>query len=271
MAHHADAGPHDPKRATPRHILREIRHRVKTRVLYEHDRAKHASQHLPKPPKGKQKKKSPWSVFHGHWIATGIAGIRKAGLCLNLLTAAPPSPPVAPNTTHVRVVSALLPAQGKRPPAASWALLVEDVAADGSRKERMRASGAIATTATHAGSAACIAARQTRQVAHQAAATKGLRSVAQHSTRQGNLVLTIHNPTTERDLRPLKQGEYRHSTSHRHLAVANAEMLQALQRRPGVTVTLRVDAGGARCGADPSGPVRPAARECPRRCSQFII
>ena len=107
----------------------------------------------------------------------------------------------------------------------------------------MRASGAIATTATHAGSAACIAARQTRQVAHQAAATKGLRSVAQHSTRQGNLVLTIHNPTTERDLRPLKQGEYRHSTSHRHLAAANAEMLQALQRRPGVTVTLRVDAG----------------------------
>ena len=122
-------------------------------------------------------------------------------------------------------------------------MLVEDVAADGSRKERMRASGAIATTATHAGSAACIAAKQTRQVANQAAATKGLRSVAQHSTRQSNLVLTIHNPTTERDLRPLKQGEYRHSTSHRHLAAANAEMLQALQRRPGVTVTLRVDAG----------------------------
>ena len=99
------------------------------------------------------------------------------------------------------------PAQGKRPPKASWALLVEDVAADGSRKERMRASGAIATTATRAGSAACIAAKQTRQVANQAAATKGLRSVAQHSTRQSNLVLTIHNPTTERDLRPLKQGE----------------------------------------------------------------
>jgi len=77
-------------------------------VLYEHDRAKHASQHLPKQPKGKHKKKSPWAVFHGHWIATGIAGIRKAGLCLNLLTAAPPSPPVAPNTTHVHVVSALL-------------------------------------------------------------------------------------------------------------------------------------------------------------------
>ena len=48
-------------------------------------------------------------------------------------------------------------------------------------------SGAIATTATHAGNAECIAARQTRQVAHQAAAKKGLRSVAQHRTRQGNL------------------------------------------------------------------------------------
>jgi len=82
-----------------------------------------------------------------------------------------------------------------------------------------------------------------RRIKNQAAATKGLRSVAQHSSRQSNLVLTIHNPTTERDLRPLKQGEYRHSTSHRHLAAANAEMLQALQRRPGVTVTLRVDAG----------------------------
>ena len=59
-------------------------------------------------------------------------------------------------------------------PKASWALLVEDIAADGSRTERMRASGAIATIATHAGNAACIAARQTRQVAHQAAAGKGL-------------------------------------------------------------------------------------------------
>ena len=156
-----------------------------------------------------------WSLFHGHWIATGIASTRRASLCLDLLTAAPPTPPVAPNTTHVHVVSTLLPAQGKHPPKASWALLVEDVAADGSRTERMRASGAIATTATHAGNAECIAARQTRQVAHQAAAGKGLRSVAQHSRRQRNLVLTIHNPTTERDLRPQRQGEYRHSTSHR--------------------------------------------------------
>ena len=85
---------------------------------------------------------------------------------------------------------------GEAPAESQRALLVEDVAADGSRTERMRASGAIATTATHAGTAECIAARQTRQVAHQAAAGKGLRSVAQHSRRQSNLVLTIHNPTT---------------------------------------------------------------------------
>ena len=104
---------------------------------------------------------------------------------------------------------------GEAPAESQRALLVEDVAADGSRTERMCASGAIATTATHAGTAECIAARQTRQVAHQAAAGKGLRSVAQHSRRQSNLVLTIHNPTTERDLRPQRQGEYRHSTSHR--------------------------------------------------------
>ena len=98
--------------------------------------------------------------------------------------------------------------QGKRPPRAGWALVVEDIALDGSRTERMRASGAIATAATHgAGNTARIAARQTRQVAQQAAAWKGLRSIAQHRRRQRHLILTVHNATTARDLQPPNQGK----------------------------------------------------------------
>ena len=52
MAHHAKNGPHDAKRATPRHILRAIKQRVAARVQYEHDRALHASREGPRGPQG---------------------------------------------------------------------------------------------------------------------------------------------------------------------------------------------------------------------------
>ena len=79
------------------------------------------------------------------------------------------------------------------------------------RAHARRASGAIATAATHgAGNTARIAARQTRQVAQQAAAWKGLRSIAQHRRRQRHLTLTVHNATTARDLQPPSQGGLRH-------------------------------------------------------------
>ena len=44
MAHHARHGPHDAKRATPRHTLRAIKQRVAARVQYEHNRALHTSE-----------------------------------------------------------------------------------------------------------------------------------------------------------------------------------------------------------------------------------
>jgi hypothetical protein len=85
------------------------------------------------------------------WIASGIriASLGKEGPRLNLLSAAPHTPPVAPGSTHIRVTAALLPAKAGQPPKAAWALVVEDVAADGSHTARMKASGAIATAATH--------------------------------------------------------------------------------------------------------------------------
>jgi len=50
MAHHAQGGPHEAKRATPRHILRAVRQRVTGQV---HDKAKHAMRGQPKPAPGK--------------------------------------------------------------------------------------------------------------------------------------------------------------------------------------------------------------------------
>jgi hypothetical protein len=103
------------------------------RVRYEHDRAKHAMQGQPKPAPGK----GAWARFHRHWIASGIASLGKEGPRLNLLSAAPHTPPVAPGSTHIRVTAALLPARAGQPLKAVWALVVEDVAADGSHTARM--------------------------------------------------------------------------------------------------------------------------------------
>ena len=112
MAHHAKNGPHDAKRATPRHILRAIKQRIATRVQYEHDRAQHTSREGPKP----AGRASAWARFHSHWIATGIANLRKGGPRLNLLSPNPPAQPPPANAVHIRVTATLCPAKGRQPP-----------------------------------------------------------------------------------------------------------------------------------------------------------
>ena len=82
------------------------------------------------------------------------------------------------------------------------------------------------------------------QTAHQVAVAKGLVSAAQHSRRQRPIVLTVHNVTTARDLQPPHEATHpRRRTSHQQLARNNFSTLQGLNAQPGVTVTLRVDAG----------------------------
>jgi hypothetical protein len=115
MAHHAEHGPHDAKRATPRHILRAIKQRVATRVQYEHNRALHTSRESPAP----ARHASAWTRFHSHWIATGIASLRKGGPRLNLLSPKPPAQPLPCNAVHIRVTAALCPTKGKKPPKAT--------------------------------------------------------------------------------------------------------------------------------------------------------
>ena len=199
MAHHAKHGPHDARRATPKHILRAIKQRVAECVRYEHDRARHASSEHPKP----SKHASAWAKFHGHWIATGIASLRKGGPRLNLFSPKPPAEPLPANAVHIRVTATLCPAKGRQPPRAAWAIAVEDLGGGGHAAPRMTAAGAIATTATHGpGNPACQAARHTWQTAHQVAVAKGLASAAQHRRRRRPIVLTVHNVTTARDLQP---------------------------------------------------------------------
>jgi hypothetical protein len=145
MAHHAKHGPHDAKRATPKHILRAIKQRVAARVQYEHDRALHASREGLRP----TGHASAWTRFHGHWIATGIANLRKGGPRLNLLSPKPPAQPLPGNAVHIRVTATLCPAKGRQPPKAAWAIAVEDLEGGGHATPRMTAAGAIATIASH--------------------------------------------------------------------------------------------------------------------------
>ena len=53
----------------------------------------------------------------------------------------------------------------------------------------------------------------------------------------------MHNVTTARDLQPPQATHPRRRTSHQQLARNNFSTLQGLNAQPGVTVTLRVDAG----------------------------
>ena len=199
MAYHAEHGPHDAKRATPEHIVRAVKQRVTARVQYEHDRALHASRGQPAP----SAHKSAWAKFIGHWVATGVASIRKGGPHLNLLSPPPPAPQLPASAVHIRVTATLHPAKGKQPPRAAWAIAVEDLDEAGRATARMDAAAAIATEATHGPShPACQATRHTWQVAHQVAVANGLRSAAQHRRRGRPIVLTVHNVTTARDLQP---------------------------------------------------------------------
>ena len=203
--------------------LRAVKQRVAARVQYEHDRALHTSREQPKP----SAHRSAWAKFHGHWIATGIASIRKGGPRLNLLSPPPPAQPLPANAVHIRVAATLHPAKGKRPPRAAWAIAVEDLDEDTEPTERMRAAGAIATTATHGPSnPACQATRHTWQVAHQVAVAKGLLSAAQHRRRGRPVVLTVHNVTTARDLQAHRASGARRRTSHGQLARNNLSTLK---------------------------------------------
>ena len=75
------------------------------------------------------------------------------------------------------------------------------------------------------------------------AVAKGLVSAAQHRKRHRPIVLTVHNVTTARDLQSPQANHPRRRTSHQQLARNNFSTLQRLNAQPGVTVTLRVDAG----------------------------
>ena len=65
--------------------------------------------------------KNAWAMFIGHWVATGIASIRKGGPHLNLLSPPPPAQQLPASAVHIRVTATLHPAKGKQPPRAAWA------------------------------------------------------------------------------------------------------------------------------------------------------
>jgi len=134
---------------------------------------------------------------------------------------------------------ALTPAKGERPTASAWALEAHDIRPDGTRTERLRASGAIATAATHpAHGQVKMAKRHTWQVAMQVAAGKALCYAEQLRRKGRRVTISLPSATTARDLQPTRPGETRPKTSHRDIASNNSRKLQQL----GAQVAINVDA-----------------------------
>ena len=113
----------------------------------------------------------------------------------------------------------------------------------------MRASGAIATEATHGTRhVKAVATRHTRQVAHAGRSSQGPsvhHAAAKAAPSHCHDRALVHNATTARDLAPPHPGQPRHRTSHRHLASSNAAKLRKLNEGQGHApprVALRVDA-----------------------------
>ena len=238
MAYHDPKGPREPRQTSPRHVLRAIRQRCAHRVCYEHAKATHSARTEPRP----GPRQGAWHSFHKHWIATGIASIARGGRPrLHLLTAAPPVAPAAPGTVRLRVGVNLTPAKGKRPTASAWALEAHDIGPGGAETERLRASGAIATAATHpAHGPETVARRHTWQVAMQVAAGRALHYADQLRRKGKHVTISLPSATTARDLQPTSHGETRPRTSHRGIASNNSRRLQQL----GAYVKINVDATG---------------------------
>ena len=235
MAYHDPKGPREPRQTKPRHILRAIRQRCAHRVCYEHAKAVHSARTEPK----SGPRQGAWYTFHKHWLATGVASMAKGGRPrLHLLTSAPPVSPAAPGSTHLRVGVALTPAKGKCPTASAWALEAHDIGPGGTQTERLRASGAIATAATHpAHGRETVAKRHTWQVAMQVATGRALHYAKQLRRKGRQVTISLPSATTARDILPTRPGETRPRTSHRDIASNNSRKLQQL----GTQVTINVD------------------------------
>ena len=143
-----------------------------------------------------------------------------------------------PGTVHIRAAAVLTPARGKRPTTSAWAIEAHDVGPGGTETERLRASGAIATAATHhARRPETVAKRHTWQVAMQVAAGRALHYAGQLRRKGKRVTISLSSATTARDLQPTRPGEARPKTSHRDIARNNSRMLQHL----GTHVTINVE------------------------------
>ena len=130
------------------------------------------------------------------------------------------------------------PNKGKRPTASAWALEAHDIGPGDTQTERLRASGAIATAATHpAHGRETVAKRHTWQVAMQVAAGRALHYADQLRQKGKRVTISLPSATTARDLQPTRQGQMRPRTSHRDIASDNSRKLQQL----GTHVTITVD------------------------------
>ena len=109
-------------------------------------------------------------------------------------------------TSTNNVAAVLTPARGKRPTASAWAIEAHDVGPGGAMTERLlRASGAIATAATHTRRARPRDIGQEPHLAgrHAGGGWQSTALYAEQLRRRGKRVtISIPNATPARDLRP---------------------------------------------------------------------
>ena len=180
-AYHAKT-PREPKRATSRHVLREIKLRMQTRIEYEHARAEHRAIY--------GRSQGARAQFQRLWVLTGVADMQKAGPRLNILRARG-AEGVAPGV-HIRTVGAWVKKTASQPPAAGWVVQETDVGQDGTESGRLRARGAVPTQATHGASVPPHAlTRQTEQGAQQDALRRGISRAGHHLAKDGTTGVTI--------------------------------------------------------------------------------
>ena len=181
-AHHAPT-PHEPKRATPRHVLREAKKRMQHELENQHTKAKRLA--------GYGRRPGVMSDFQAHWITTGVATVRKHGPRLNIFSTPPPTRPPAPGV-HIHATGAMVAASLRRARAAGWAIEATDVGQDGHETLRLRARGIVPTVATHGTRAPQHAPqRLTVQAANHRAVSAALTCAARMLTNDSTTTITI--------------------------------------------------------------------------------
>ena len=177
-----------PQRAAPKAILKAIQKRFQQRLEHEYAKAKRQPKQM--------------AHFQKNWILTHMAIMRKSGPRANVLSTPPPTHPVKPGV-HIQMAAVYIPAKGKQPPAAGWAIVAYDVSDNINRTHTLRltADGAVPAISTHGAKAPRNApSKHSKQAANHAALAVALVYTRRLAHQGYHITITLTGGNTHRDL-----------------------------------------------------------------------